>query len=217
MATDDDDKRVKDVLGTTSAADLERWFGLPSYTALEEAGKTAQLPDDDPYKEARERRDRALAAVEPWFINAIHARHESQWSLLTFEQTIELKVKTEMGLFDASMATSRATAEPREVERPDAIEDDLNECTPQALLRDLHRVDRSFEIQYEIYDAEAGARYQTGNQAAEVMATDLTLPSIEDHPGTDLRALMGEILAERSRPWAELHKRNRMVNRRITE
>jgi hypothetical protein len=217
MATDDNDKRVKDMLGTTSAADLQRWFGLPSYTALEEEGKTASLPDDDPYKEAREQRDRALAAVEPRFLAAIHERHEKPWTLLRFEQTIDVKVRVDMGLFDESMATTRATAEPREIERPEDIEDDLKDSTPQALLRDLHRSEKSFDIQYEIYDAGDTNPFSGSHDAAEMMGTNLRQTLAEDLPGTDLRAMMGEIIHEWRQPWAELPKRNRMVNRRIKE
>ena len=217
MATDDDDKRVKDVLGEVNLADLQRWFGLPSYTALEEEGKLAQLPADDPYKEARERREKALAAVEPWFLNAILQRHEKPWSLIKFQVVIDVKVKVDMELFDESMATTRLTAEPREVERPETIEDSLKECTPQALLRDLHRVESYFDRQYEVYDSEAHQRFNIVDEVARMMATDLKLPPLDDLPGTDLKVIMADSIAERTRPWTELPKRNRMVNRRIEE
>ena len=217
MATDDDDKRVKDVLGETNLAELQRWFGLPSYTALEEEGKTAQLPADDPYKEARERREKAIAAVEPWFLEAIHRRHEKPWSLITFEAIIDVKVKVDMELFDESMATTRAAAEPRELERPESIEDDLKDRTPQALLRDLHRVESYFDRQYEVYDSEAHQRFNIVDEVARMMATNLKLPPLDELPGTDLRVMMADTIEERARPWRELPKRNRMVNRRIEE
>lgn len=218
MATDDDDKRVKDVVGEMSLADLQRWFGLPSYTQLEEEGKTAALPPDDPFKEAREQRDKALAAVEPWFLAALHRRHEYAWShLLTFEQIIDTKVRLDMELFDEDMANTRTTAEPREMERPQDIEDELKDCAPQALLRDLHRVESSFEKQYEVYDAEAQTRFNVVDEVAQLMKQDLSLPPLDTLPGTDLRAMMAEVLDERARPWKELPKRNRMVNRRIQE
>jgi hypothetical protein len=216
MATDDDDKRVKDMLGETNLADLQRWFGLPSFTELAEQGKVAEVPED-PYKEARERRERALAAVEPWFLAAIKHRHEYAWSLLEFEATIDVKVRLDMELFDESMARSRATAEPREIERPEDIEENLAERTPQALLRDLHRVESYFEREYEVYDAEAHQRFNIVSEVAAMMATDLKLPPLENLPGADLRALTAESVEELTRPWNELPKRNRMVNRRIVE
>ncbi|MBL9016902.1 MAG: hypothetical protein JNL83_22125 [Myxococcales bacterium] len=217
MATDDDDKRVKDILGEASMADLQRWFGLPSYTQLEEEGKADELPADDPYKEARERRERALAAIEPWFLGAIEARAEKPWTVLTFKPLIDVKVREDVAMFDASVAVARLAADPREVERPEDIEESLNECTPQALLRDLHRVESFFEKQYEVYDAEAHQRFNVVDEVAQVMATDLTLPPLDDLPGTNLKALMADVLEERALPWTELPKRNRMVNRRIVE
>jgi len=217
MATDDDDKRVKDILGEASMADLQRWFGLPSYTQLEEEGKADELPADDPYKEARERRERALAAIEPWFLGAIEARAEKPWTVLTFKSLIDVKVREDVAMFDASVAVARLAADPREVERPEDIEESLNECTPQALLRDLHRVESFFEKQYEVYDAEAHQRFNVVDEVAQVMATDLTLPPLDDLPGTNLKALMADVLEERALPWTELPKRNRMVNRRIVE
>ena len=217
MATDDDDKRVKDLLGETSLAELQRWFGLPSYTELEEQGKVAEVPAEDPYKEVRERREKALAAIEPWFLEGIFRRHEKPWSLIQFKAMIDVKVRLDMELFDESMATARAAAEPRERERPEDIEDDLKDRTPQALLRDLHRVESFFDKQYEVYDEEAHQRYSVIDEVARVMATSMKVPPIEGLPGTDLRAVMADSIEERTRPWTELPKRNRMVNRRIVE
>lgn len=215
MATDDDDKRVKDMLGDASMADLQRWFGLPSYTELEEKGKTAELPPDDPYKEAREKRDKALSAVEPWFLAAIHQRHEKPWTLLMYEQTIDVKLRLDMALFDDSMVTARGAADPREMQRPEDIEDQMQDVTPQALLRDLHRVESFFEKQYEVQgDAEQHKLF--ADDAAEMMKTDLKL-RLDVLPGTDLRVIMADTIDERKRPWAELPKRNRMPNRRIQE
>ena len=217
MATDDDDKRVKDMLGETSMGDLQRWFGLPSYTALEEEGKTAELPEDDPYKEARERRERAMASVEPWFLSAIEGRHEKPWSLLKFQQVIDVKVRVDMELFDESMATARAAAEPRERERPEDIEDHLKERTPQALLRDLHRVESYFERQYEVFDSEAQQGFKLIDDVARMMSMNLKMPPLDDLPGTNLRVMMADVINEREQPWTELPKRNRMVNRRVDE
>ena len=217
MPTDDDDKKVKDVLGETSLADLQRWFTLPSYTALAEEGKAAATPEDDQYKEVREKREKAMAAVEPWFLADLQRRHERWWSFAKFEAEIDVKIKPDLGLFDASMATTWATAEPRERERPIQLEDDMTDRTPQALLRDLHRVESYFDRRYEVYDEEAHQRFNIIGEAAKIMATDLkTLPR-DNLPGTDLRAMMAEVLEERARPWSDVPKRHNLVNRRIQE
>ena len=214
MATDDDDKRVKDMLGEASMADLARWFGLPSYTELEEKGKVAELPPDDPYKEARERRDKALSAVEPWFLAAIHQRYEHAWTLLMFEQTIDVKVRLDIAVIDELLAAGRAAADPREIQRPEDIADQMEEATPQALLRDLHRVESSFDKQYEVLGDDAPRLFT--DDAAKMMKANLKL-MLDARPGADLRVFMGDVLDERKRPWAELPKRNRMANRRIQE
>ena len=216
MGTDDDDKRVKDMLGSTSMADLQRWFGLPSFTQLAEEGKVAEVPED-PYKEARERIAKAIAAIEPWFLEGIFARHEKAQTLLTFKPTIDLRVRLDMEMIDQAAAVGRTAAEPREIERPADIEDDLRDRAPQALLRDLHRVESSFDKQYEVYDAEAMQPITVGREAAEMMATDLKLPPFDRPAGSNLAALMSDVVTERRRPWNELIQRNRMANRRIQE
>ncbi len=218
MAPEDDDRKVKDMIGTTSVADLQRWFGLPSFTELEEEGKQAAVPEDDPYKEARERRERALAAVETWFLDALARRAEKPWGLIKFKQIIDVHVRLDMALVDASAAESfRGAAEPREIERPEVIEDQLRERTPQALLRDLHRVESFFEKSYEIYDAEAAESVNVVAIVENAMGMDLKLPPLGEPPAAEFKRISAEVRAERTLPWADLPKRNRLHNRRVSE
>ncbi|MBA3463490.1 MAG: hypothetical protein H0T46_26275 [Deltaproteobacteria bacterium] len=218
MVPDDEDKKVKDMLGETSLADLERWFGLPSFTELEEKGVEPPRPEDPDIIAIRERRERALAAIEPWFLDGLNTRAEKPWTLIRFKPIIDVKVRLDMEMMDQSMIDGlRVIAEPRERERPENIEDDLRERTPQALLRDLHRVESFFEKTYEIYDAEAMERLDATAQVAEAMAADWKLPPLGDPPSVELTRIFAEVRQERTLPWRDLPKRNRLPNRRVSE
>src|SRR2546423_4836982 len=139
MAPDDpDDKTVKQLIGEATRAELEKWFGLPSFSELAEQG--APPPPDDPEMIAvRERREQALAAVDPALVARILDRTEVRAeTLLQLELTLDVRVDPDIALFDGSLAERAATiAEPREVEISEELRDDLKECVPQALLRDL--------------------------------------------------------------------------------
>lgn len=218
MAPDDDDKKVKDMLGETSLADLQRWFGLPSFTELAEKGVEPPPVEDPDIIAIRERRARALAAVEPWFLDGLNTRAEKPWGLIKFKPLIDVKVRLGMEMMDHAMVDGlRAIAEPREIERPEGIEDDLRDRTPQALLRDLHRVESFFEKSYEIYDAEAMERLDAIAQVDAAMATNWKLPPLGDPPSVELARILTEVRQERTLPWRDLPKRNRLPNRRVTE
>src|SRR5580698_7591296 len=176
MAPDDDDKpdpSVKQLLDTATQAELARWFGLPSFEVAVERG--LELPEDPEVVALRERRERATANVDPAFLDAIHERNEVRpETLLKFAPNIELRIKTEMGSFDHAMV-DRAIPEPREVEISEALRDDMKDVAPQALLRDLHRSETTFEKQFEIVDAAAD-RYDIVAEVASAMATNWKLP-----------------------------------------
>jgi hypothetical protein len=218
MVPDDDDKKVKDMLGETSLADLQRWFGLPSFTELEEKGIEPPAPEDPDIIAIRERRARALAAIEPWFLDALNTRAETAWGLIRFAPLIDVKVRLDMAVMDHAMVEGlRAVAEPREMERPESIEEDLRDRTPQALLRDLHRVESFFEKIYEVYDAEAMERLDAVAQVEQAMATNWKLPPLGDPPAVQLARIFTEVRQERTLPWRDLPKRARLANRRVSE
>jgi hypothetical protein len=218
MATDDDDKRVKDVIGETSLADLQRWFGLPSFTEVEEKGGPPAAPEDPEMVAVQERRKRALAAIEPAFLDGLNHRAEKPWSLIRFKPLIDVKVKVDMTMVDIAMVEGlRAIAEPREIQRPEVIDDDLTERTPQALLRDLHRVESFFDKMFEIDGTAAEQRLDIVAEVNEAMATNWKLPPLPPPVGTELVAMFAEVRAERTQPWADLPKRNRLPNRRVSE
>ena len=216
MVPDDDDKRVKDLLDAATQAQLERWFGLPSFEQAAEA-QPPPAADDPEMVAARERREKALAAVDPALLDRILFRIErNPETLLGFAATIDVLIDPEMAFFDEKMADNVMTiAEPREVEISDELKDDLKECTPQALLRDLHRPETEFDKTFEIVDPTAEQRLDIVAEVASAMRTSWKLPPLGASPWVETRLLLDEVRADRRKPWVDSLKA--MPNRRVRE
>lgn len=208
-------KPLEAIVDEVTAAQLERWFGLPSFEQVEDGERAA--PDEDPEMLAvRERRAKAIAAVDPGLLEAHRQRMESPWALIQFQPNVEVRVDPELALFDFAMAEGRL-AEPRELERPEDIEDQLRDNTPQALLRDLHRAELEFQKEFEIVDMSAEQRIDVVAAVREAFATSWKLPDLGELPGRRLARLMAELRAEREVPWAELPKRVHLPNRQVED
>ena len=207
----DDDKTVKQMIDAATRAELERWFGLPSFERLADDGVVVEDPED---ALARERRARATAAVDPALLDAMHQRNEVRPStLVKFTPLIDVTIKTEMGSFDHAMAERQlSVGEPREIEVPEELRDDMKDVAPQALLRDLHRPESSFDKQFELYDAAAEQRLDIVAEVAQAMATSWKLPPLDPTtPFEEQRRLLAADRAVRRRPWTEIPMRNRRV------
>ncbi len=218
MSTDDDDKRVKDILDAGQMAALERWFGLPSFDQLAEQGKPAAEPEIDPeVLEVRRKREAAMAAVDPALLQRILFRvEENPETLRNFEAKIDVHVREDVGMFDATMAEKGfSLAEPREVEISEDLRDDLKDCTPQAQLRDLHRPETFFDKLFEIVDPIAEERVDLVAEIATAMRTRWTLPRRELGPFDEGMALWREARTDRYRSWTEALLK--MPNRRVEE
>jgi hypothetical protein len=216
MAPPDDDKRVKDMLDAATQADLERWFGLPSFDQLAEQGTPAGPAEDPEVLEVRRRRDAVMAEVDPALLARILFRVEQNpETLLGFRATIDVIVR-DVSLFDEAMAQKGfSIAEPREVEISEELRDDLKECTPQALLRDLHRTEVDFEKTFEVVDFSAEQRLDIVAAVAEAMRTSWTLPRLDIAPWAESSRLIAEARADRFRSWA--HALPALPNRRVSE
>src|SRR5689334_17475246 len=99
------ERRAKDVvdggeLDAATQADLARWFGLPSYTELED--KHIEVEDPDVAK-VRERRAKAIEAVDPAMLEAHRRRTDPPDDLFRFVPNIELNVDPAMALLDMQM------------------------------------------------------------------------------------------------------------------
>jgi|HubBroStandDraft_6_1064221.scaffolds.fasta_scaffold699490_2 hypothetical protein len=214
MAPDDDDKpdpSVKQLLDTATQAELAKWFGLPSFEVAVEQG--LEVPEDPEDAAYRERRETAAASVDPALLEAMHQRNEVRpETLIRFVPLIDIKVKPEMGCFDHSMVDrGHMIAEPRTVEIPEELRDDMKDIAPQALLRDLHRPETTFDKQFEIVDAAAEQRFDIVAEVSSAMATNWKLPPLDVSPFEQERRLLAEDRAIRRRPWIELPMRLRRV------
>lgn len=217
MSTDDDDPKVKQLLDPATEADLARWFSLPSFQELAEAPKPPEPVVDEEMQAVIDRRQKACAAVDPGLLARIRARtQENPETLVKFEATIDVVVDEQFGTLDEAMiARASAIAEPREVEISDELRDDMKECTPQALLRDLHRAELDFDKTFEIVDAAADQRFDIVAEVASAMATSWKLERLDQSPVIDGLAALDALRAERRRPWTEYL--SALPNRRVRE
>ncbi|HEY0483800.1 MAG TPA: hypothetical protein VGD37_40050 [Kofleriaceae bacterium] len=209
------EKKVKDLLDASTRAELERWFGMPSFEQLAEQGVVPQPPAEDAETAAlRKRRDSALAAVDPALIEAVRLRVEPPRELLRPRPPVKIHADPSIARLDQTMIERlNGVAEPRQIELPLGLDDDLRDCTPQALLRDLHRPELDFDKQFEVVDVLADYRNDATTIVGEVMGTQLRLPPADDTPFQKARALLLELRAERRQPWTDI----KMPLRRVTE
>jgi hypothetical protein len=208
------DQTVKQMLDTKTLADLERWFGLPSFQELAE--KKEEAPTDPELVAAREQRAKAIAAVDPAILETHRRRLEAAESLLQFQARIEVRIDPAMARIDyAHIEQKQAIAEPREVEIPERLRDDLTDCTPQAILRDLHRPELYFDKVFEMVDMAAEQRLDIVAAVDEAMRASWRLPPFGGSIASEGRAILAELRAERMRSIAE-HLPN-LPNRRVTE
>ena len=211
MAPDDsdDDRKVKEMLaqGTppldpATQAELERWFGMPSATQLEEEGKLPGFSDVD-MAAVIERREKALANIDPTFVRILLDRTEDRPSpIKPVPNPIDVVVNENLAFFDHSMVDrALQIAEPREVEISEDLRDDLKECTPQALLRDLHRPEMFFDKQFELVDAAAEQRLDIVAEVKAAMRTNWKLPSFPKKPVQESREDLDAGRATRRERW----------------
>jgi hypothetical protein len=217
---DDDDPKVKQLLNPATEEDLARWFNLPSFTQLAEQQTQAPATGggvDAELQAVIERRDQALANVDPHLLESLYFRNETRpASLLKFKAMIDIQVDQDFGNVDEDLVARKASiAEERSVEISEQVQDDLKECTPQALLRDLHRAELYFDKTYEIVDIAAEQRLDIVAEVRAAMATSWKLPPLSASPLIESTALFAAVRAQRRRTWTEFLPE--LPNRRETE
>ncbi len=224
--TDDDqppkdpDPKVKDLLSASDVADLQRWFGLPSFEQLGDAAPTAPpTAAHDPEMAASiVRRDAALAAVDPRLLEELAVR-ESSLALPTmrFVPNIELALREDTPLIDLVRAERGVSVlEPREVEIPDQLIEDLGERTPQALLRDLHRPELEFMKEFEIIDPIAELRVDASAEVKLAIATRYDEGMTTVRVPAEARALFNAAIAQHMFRWTDVLQ-TPLANRRVSE
>ena len=213
---DKTDKKVKELIDGATRADLERWFGMPSYEALAEQGIHPEPPPEDPrFAERRKRQDAALAAIDPALVEAHRLRTDRLAQTMNPMPELPLHIDPSIVQLDTAMIAQRgAIADPREVERPRDIDDAVrDDCTPQALLRDLHRPERYFDREFQRVDLLESYRLDVAANIDEAMATSSKLPPRGTSLFDEGYALLQELRAERNQPWTDIE----MPRRRGTE
>ena len=213
---DNDDKTVKELIGEATQADLERWFGLPSFQQLAEQQAKPKPPDDPEWTEFRKRRAAALAAVDPNMVEAHRRRVERQRDLKLSRTEIEPRVRIDITLIDqAAIDRGHTIAEPRTYELPYDLEEALPHRTPQALLRDLHRPELVFEKNFEWFDPTTEHRVDLRALINEALAFRASSTKKIESKLREVRALLAEARQERRKPWTALT--STMRNRRVKE
>ena len=214
MADNNDDKTVKELIDAATRAELDKWFGLPSFQQVED--KKAAEPEDPEMVAVRERRQKAIEAVDPAMLEAHRRRTEPADDLMKFKASIEPRVDPSVALLDHTMIDKQLTiAEPREVEIPEPLLDDLKNCTPQAILRDLHRPELDFEKTFEIVDPIAEDRIDIVAVVDELMTTRFAIQPKSTSLFSEGREILRELRDDRMRSWA--HVLPSLPNRRVTE
>lgn len=221
MASDNDEPRIRELLAGAQLSsvvdaetrrELERWL----QSGVVATPEPAPEPVDEQLKALLERRDRAIAAIDPSLVKAIEHRYEiAPESLIKFQVLLEVEVRDDMPLFDYAMIDRLSTiAEPREYQRSDELSDELRETSPQALLRDLHRLENEFVPSFDITDIAADQRLDIVAAVDDAMATNWALPPLGASPFEQERCLLEQDRKAIYRnPWIEI----RMPNRTITE
>jgi len=212
MAGNEDDKKVKELIDAATRAELEKWFGLPSFEQLAEQGVKPAPPEDPETTALLKRRAEAVAAIDPAFVEAHRRRVEPLADLMQFIPSIEPRIDPKV-MVDVDALGRFGVAEPREAELPEDLSENLKNCTPQALLRDLHRPELLFDKVFEIVDPIAELRVDVTARVAEVMTARPGLPPPPTEYG-EARELLVEIRELRRRSWVEIAVN--LPNRRVT-
>jgi hypothetical protein len=213
---DNDDKTVKELIDEGTRADLERWFGLPSFQQLAEQQAPPKPAENPEWVELRKKRAEAIAAVDPDLLEAHRRRVERQRELKLFQLEIEPLVRTDILRIDEAAIDRRHTiAEERSYELPTDLEEALTERAPQALLRDLHRPELVFEKMFEWFDPIAEHRVDLRAIINEALAFRPSSTTKTESEVREARALLADARQERRKPWAALT--SKMRNRRVQE
>jgi hypothetical protein len=135
----DDPSAHSSALDAATLAELHRWFGMPAAMDL--------APEPAPEFEVR--RQAAMAAVDAGFL-AYLQRIDARLPRMMEAAHLELQTDETLSTIPERFVGAGRIGEPREIEIPMQLENDLKECVPQALLRDLHRTEEYFQRFFEI-------------------------------------------------------------------
>jgi hypothetical protein len=231
---DDDDadadateRRARDVVAASdeldaeTKADLARWFGLPSFEQLQEqeaatraSATPRQLPEDDELRARIEAQARATAAIDPGLVDALHRQGANVQRLLRLQPPPAPTLDPTISALDpVLLARADAVTEPRELEMAQWVAGAMNECTPQAVLRDLHRPETVFQLYLEVDPAipSLAAPWEVFAEVRATVAARLVPPLPPLPFRTAMAAYQVVVEAKRLR-WSEIKTPNRQVS-----
>lgn len=218
----DPSQPLEQFVDAATAAQLERWFGLPSFVQVAE-GEVELVQTEDPGVAAvRERRMQLVHEIDPELLAAIEKRTTPREDLIKFAATIE-PIDTTIALIDSSFTESRGSiSEERLYDQPEDIEEALRrQNTPQALLRDLHRLesnfDRSADDEFTNFEDEAPPEPLLVDIAATIDEAMTMRFSPEPFVPPEITSLLDVTRGEIRRSWVEIANSGTLYNRRVTE
>jgi len=208
----EDKTALDEVVDEATRRELERWFALPSFQQLAEKPP----PIDPEVAEVRARRDKALAAIDPRLLASIDQRNAARATAIDERAPPPTLADRRTALVDLGMIDrGYQIGEPYEMQLPQGMDDDLKECAPQALLRDLHRPESDFTKQLEIVDYLAQIRIDVVREVRVAMTTRWQI-ELAPLPYASSRAAMLAGRAEHRLPWTRVLA-TKLANRRVSE
>ena len=215
----DDEPRARDVAAAKSTADLEErldpetvrqlaaWFGLPSYQQLEEERAAANAPTEDSERaaEIREMEAKIDAVVDRELLDRIFSWPTAGDAMFDEIVPPELHLRERLLLSDERFSeVLGAIGEPREVQIPRELEEDLQECTPQAMLRDLYRPEPQFD-KYLTYGEPEPTPASLIADIRTIACADYTVRP-EPSARTRYEDALAELRRVKALPWGDLSK-----------
>jgi len=190
---------LESALSPDEVAKLAAWFGLPSFTQLADEGKAFDPDELTGGKERREARERALAAVDPAMIDRLERHTAAARRLPRFQAQLAIRL-------DPSFATREPmepkVLEPTDVFIPPQLSDDLKEAVPQALLRDLHRLEEDYSLHYERHETALAGLDPVG-EVREILGARYRLDR-PDTPSASGRRELAKLRELRAAAWSEI-------------
>lgn len=168
---------LRDGLDPATAAQLASWFGLPSFTELEERAATAAVEENPDDKHWREVHATIAAAVEPAMIERVHSKLAIGDRLLLLRDMPPLRIERPILLHDDRFGDHLTQASEPRVLEPWNLIDDMKECAPQALLRDLYRPEDDFCAPAEGRERLEEPQPDRAAEVREIMKLRFPMPS----------------------------------------
>jgi hypothetical protein len=203
---------VEATLRPDEIAQLEAWFGRPSMTELVEKGEVrldmwGRPIDVEAERKRTEARERATEAVDPRMVEYIERHVPAGDRLLQFHASLEVHI--DPAPFEKPLITLNRP-DIAEFERPEDLADAMREATPQALLRDLHRSEEQFTIEYVRPEAVESDADPFGEARRAIAAGYNYAPEMRCM--TQARDALRPLVEAKAAVWSEIRTPTRTVD-----